>query len=339
MSLAFNVTEFFPGFGTLCSPLTEGLRRFGTVKVAGAVELDGRYLRCFSRQHPEASTFLGSVTGYAPAEVSTGDRNTINVFLAGIPCTGASLAGRAKNHLSAAEMHEDVGHLFLPTMHYVTAHMPEICQFENVPQFATTFSAAAIRRHLTTLGYSIWEKVINPFKEFETATERQRWILVASRIGAFEWNYTPKAFTGTIESLLDPVTEQDKADQFTLEQVAAHTKYCDRKASEGCGFSRRILTRDSAKVPTIPKSYGKIQPTGVFCDSGTTCDSYRLLRPREVARIHGFGQEFIEAIESLPRTTAYEVLGQGVCAKPFRALGEAIGEFASRVSATAQAAA
>jgi site-specific DNA-cytosine methylase len=224
-------------------------------------------------------------------------------------------------------MHPDVGHLFIPTLHEITLRRPEGVVFENVSNYRTTFSAAAIRAHLSAIGYQLSEYVVNPFTDFNTATERVRWVMVASRLGRFSWDYSPVHFSGTIENLLDPVTDQDKADEFSPAQVAAHTKYCDRKASEGCGFSRRILTRQSVKVPTIPKSYGKIQPTGVFVSSGTSEGSYRLLRPTEVARIHGFDDAFIAAIAKLPRTTAYEVLGQGVVARPFEALGEAIGKF------------
>ena len=310
--------------GTLTSPLIEGLVRHGSASVSAVAELDGRYLSLFSRQHSEASTFLGSVTNYAPEELLTAARDAVRVFVAGIPCTGASLAGRSKNGLAAAEMHQDVGALFLPFLHQVSLSLPDVIVCENVAQYASTFSATVIRQHLSRLGYSITEKVVNPFTDFETATERVRWIMVATRIGRFEWEYTPRAFTGTIESLLDPVSEADADDEFSEEQVSAHTKYCDRKAKEGCGFSRRILERTSTKVPTICKSYGKVQPTSTFLRSGYT---YRMLRPREVARIHGFGPAFIEAIESMPKTTAYEVLGQGVVAKPFRALGNAIGEW------------
>jgi DNA (cytosine-5)-methyltransferase 1 len=325
----FSITEFFPGMGTLCAAFASGLSRYGSVSVAGAAELDGRYLSMFSKQHPEASTFLGSVTQYAPEEIST-SRRGLKFYLAGVPCVGASLAGRSKNAISSAEMHSSAGHLFLPTLHFIARHMPSCCVFENVPQYAKTFSAKLIREYLASLGYKMTEYVVNPFTDFETATERIRWIMVASRIGVFEWNYTPKAFAGTIEHLLDPESVADRADEFSAEQVAAHTRYCDRKASEGCGFSRRILERTSTKVPTIPKSYGKIQPTGVFLRSGET---YRLLRPREVARIHGFGPKFITMIERLPKTTAYEVLGQGVVARPFEALGAAIGEWVSTKSA------
>lgn len=319
----FSVQEFFPGMGTLAAPFCGGLSLHGAVSVAGAAELDGRYLDLFTMQHPEASTYLGSVTQYAPEELRTAAvAGAIRILVGGIPCSGASRSGVAKRHLTAAEMHPDVGALFLPFLHQVTISMPDLVVCENVPPYATSFSAQMIRSHLERLGYVITEKVVNPYTDFETATERKRWIMVASRMGRFHWNYTPRAFTGTIESLLDPVSSADAADEFTIEQVAAHTKYLDRKAAEGCGFSRRILDRTFTKVPTICKSYGKVQPSATFLQSGQT---YRMLRPSEVARIHGFGPKFIEVIDQLPKTTAYEVLGQGVVAAPFHSLGDSIG--------------
>ena len=313
--------------GSLCAPFSDGLSRHGSVSVTGAAELDGRYLSIFSRQHPEASTFLGSVANYAPEELSSPSSvGSVSLFIAGIPCTGASKSGISKNKLACAELHKDVGALFLPFLHRVTLAKPDVIVCENVPPYANTFSTKAIRSHLTRIGYEISEQIVNPYTDFATATERKRWIMVASRIGAFKWDYTPESFTGTIESLIDPASAADAEDEFSHEQVAAHTRYIDRKASEGCGFARRILERTSTKVPTICKTYHKQQPSSTFLRSGET---YRMLRPREVARIHGFGPEFIEIIESLPKTTAYEVLGQGVVAKPFFALGEAIGSWVS----------
>lgn len=324
---SFAITEFFPGIGTLCSPFVEGLGRHGPVRIAGAVELDGRYLQLYSDRHPEASTALGSVLAFAPEETvfpSSGDETSI--FLAGIPCTGASAAGRAKNRLEAPELHPEVGALFIPFLHHVTASVPDLIVAENVPLYAGTLSARLIRSHLSRLGYSIIERTINPFHEFATPTERVRWVMVASRKRKFDWRYDPRPFVGTIERFLDEESEADLGDAFTLDQVAAHTAYCDRKAREGCGFSRRVLERTATKVPTFCKSYGKVQPTSVFLRCGET---YRMFRPREIARMHGFANSFVSEINRLPKTTAYEVLGQGVVAEPFRQLGCALGEWSS----------
>lgn len=119
-------------------------------------------------------------------------RTAIRLFAAGIPCTGASKAGRSKNALVHAEEHPDVGYLFLPTLHYVRLHRPELVVFENTNTYKSTLSAKLIRDALTASGYTFEERVVNPLKEFSTPSQRKRWILVASRIGRFSWLSKPK---------------------------------------------------------------------------------------------------------------------------------------------------
>jgi site-specific DNA-cytosine methylase len=162
---------------------------------------------------------------------------------------------------------------------------------------------------------------VNPFKEFATPSERKRWVLVASRIGRFAWVYEAKQFSGTLADYLDPECPEDDIESATPEQVEADAKYNARKAAEGCGFAMTLIDRNSTRVGVIPKSYGKRQCTGTFV---RTAKSYRMLRPREIARLHGFKSELFA---DLPKTTQYELYGQGVVATPFVSLGEAIGRF------------
>jgi DNA (cytosine-5)-methyltransferase 1 len=126
---------------------------------------------------------------------------------------------------------------------------------------------------------------------------------------------------------LDAPSALDDAESATPEQVAADSKFLNRKAAEGCGFRMRILTPDSEKCPTVCKTYGKRQPSATFIK---TSSSYRMIRPRELARISGFPESF-----PLPeaRTTAYEVLGQGVVFNPFFELGKALGGYLSGTAA------
>ena len=317
-----EIFEMFSGIGSLTRALVDGLSRHVEAKVVGCLELEARYLKPWSEQHPEASTFAGSCGLYHASEVSipkAPGAYRIGVF--GIPCTGASRAGASKNRLACAEEHGDVGHLFLYVAHYIRRHQPDCVIFENVIPYVKSFSAKALRETLAGLGYSVCEREIDSFTEFGAPTQRQRWTLIATRSGQFNWNYTPQQFAGTIERFLDAPSELDEAESFNPERVAAAAKYNDRKKAEGTGFAMRLLYRDSPKVPTICKCYGKIQPTGVFLKTKT---SYRMLRPREVARIMGFPEDF-----PLPeaKITAYEVIGQGVHMTPFTHLGAALGEW------------
>ncbi len=316
-----EIIEMFPGGGTLLEAFATGLRQGGAdVAVLGLVELEARYLAVAAKAHPEASTWHGSAGVWHPAEISA-PRGAIRAFLGGVPCTGASRAGLSKNGLSCAEEHPDVGYLFLPTLHYIRLHKPEIVVLENTDTYKQTLSARLIRDALRVSGYALDERVVNPLKEFATPTQRKRWILVASRVGKFTWLYETKPFAGTLADFLDPEGPDDDAESATPEQVAADAKYCARKQAEGCGFAMSLIDRTSVRCGTLPKSYGKRQPTGTFV---RTAKSYRMLRPREIARLHGFKRELFFG---LPKTLQYELYGQGVVASPFIALGESIARF------------
>ena len=317
-----EVADVFSGAGTLTRALIDGLRQHLLAEAVGCVEVEGNYLARWSAAHESASTFLGSVTKYHPAELAMPSTSgVIRIAAMGVPCTGTSKAGRSKNHLAAPEEHRKVGHLFIPAAHYIRQHRPDIVVFENVPEYQGTLSARCLRTALAASGYSLTERVVNSFTEFAVPTERRRWVAVASRIGAFNWVFEPKPFTGTLGAYLDAEGVQDAEDVATSAQLAADAKFLNRKAAEGCGFRMRLVDRASTKCPTICRSYGKRQPSATFVKVG---DSYRMIRPDEVRRLHGFPEDFPMPSSA---TLSYEIFGQGVTYAPFYALGEALGEF------------
>lgn len=311
--------EAFSGMGSLTRALADGLRKHAEVRIAGCVEMEDRYLQHWGDGHPEASTFLGSFSRYHPAEMSMPCAGEHRVFVAGIPCTGTSLAGRSKGGLTSAEEHSRVGHLFLPVAHWIRMHRPDTVIFENVALYPKTLSARCLRSALRAAGYSLFERTLNAYTEFDTPTERIRWVMVATRQSQFAWNPVPQPFSATLEGYLDAPSARDEAESFTAERAAKQSAYCARKTEEGCRFFQRFVDHSSTKCPTICATYGKVQPSATYVK---TSKSHRMLRPREVARLHGFPEDFrLPAV----KTTAYQVLGQGVCYKPFYALGEALG--------------
>jgi DNA (cytosine-5)-methyltransferase 1 len=316
-----EIFEMFSGIGTLTRALVDGMCPHVDVSVVGCAELEAKYLRPWSEQHREASTFAGSVGVYHASELSLVKKSAeaVRVLVAGIPCTGASVAGLSKGGLSTAEEHDDVGHLFLYVAHYIRRHLPDVVVFENVIPYIRTMSADALRDTLRHSGYEISEYKLDSYEQFAAPTQRKRWALVASRIGAFNWEFKPRKFEGTIEQFLDAPSELDELESAKPHQVEADARYIARKKSEGCGWRTVILDRDSPKAPTFVKTYHKRHCVGPFLRTKT---SYRMFRPREIARMMGCPDDFV-----LPesRATAIEVIGQGVHTLPFRSLGDAIG--------------
>jgi Site-specific DNA methylase len=313
-----SIYELFAGGGTLGFALLSGMSREIDCAIIGGNELSPRYLSRWSALHPQASTFGGSIGQFHTAELSM-PAEGVRILAAGIPCTGASLAGRAKNRLGRAEDHQDVGHLFLSTMHHVRRHRPHVVVFENVPAYQKTMSARAIRDALAMSGYTFSEYVFEANRDFETPARRSRWTLVASRIGDFHWAYEPKPFSGTIAEFVDPESDEDAV--FTEEQCAAHEAYCARKRAEGCGWTRVVVERHDRTVPTIVRTYHKTHASGPFLRCK---DRYRKFKAREIARLNGFPESF-----PLPETEteAVEICGQGVSFRPFENLGRAIGKW------------
>lgn len=312
--------EMFAGGGTLGFAFEAGARG---VSFSGASELSPQYLQAWSAHRPEADTFGGDITAFHPAEVSPARNGAAMILLAGIPCTGASLAGRSKNKLSCAEEHAKAGHLFIPTLLWIRTHKPEAVVFENVPAYAKSASARSIRDVLSTSGYFLFETVLDAHQNFSTPSRRKRWVMVATRNRPFHMDVPVNPFVGTLDDYLDPESPDDVV--FTEAQVAGHAKYIARKQSENCGWKTTILERDSNSCPTIVRTYYKVQPVGPF----VRCkNSYRMLRPREIARLHGFPTNL-----PLPdsNSKAIEILGQGVCFAPFAYLGEKLAAFFSEI--------
>lgn len=311
----------FAGGGTLGFALSRGMASvISSSRVSGACELEGAYVRRWSALNPTADTFGGDVSRFHPAELTPANCRDL-VFAAGIPCTGASAAGRAKNKLRRAEDHGKAGTLFIPTLLWVRLHRPKIVIFENVPAYGSTASARIIRQTLKVSGYYLFETVLDSYTQFNTPTQRRRWVMVATLDKPFVWNIPSHKFSGTLEPFLDPESADDVA--MPHERVAAHAAYMARKASEGCRWTTRVVDKNSALCPTIVRTYHKVQAVGPFLRCGET---YRQLRPREIARLHGFPDEF-----ELPcvKKRAIEILGQGVCYQPFFSLGQAVAHHAT----------
>ncbi|RMS91722.1 C-5 cytosine-specific DNA methylase, partial [Pseudomonas savastanoi] len=108
-----------------------------------------------------------------------------DLFVAGIPCTGASRAGKAKNKLNSAEQHPSAGSLFIDFLDFVRYSNPVMAIVENVPDYQTSTSMEVIRSVLKSLGYRLFECILDGavFGAFES---RSRMALVAYTEGAFE---------------------------------------------------------------------------------------------------------------------------------------------------------
>lgn len=254
----------------------------------------------------------GDIREYEPEDFPRCD-----VICAGIPCTDHSLQGRSKKGLKVPEDGE-VGNLYMDVLPVVRHHRPLCVVIENVPSYLTSEAGTNLVRTLSQWGYSVTSEVIDPL-DWGEITSRKRCVIVATLRGHFRIHAPEKPEAFRLSDFLDPECPiQDRAD---AERDAHSVQFLQdrskKMAAKGNGWRHRIIDREHlGQIPTITRGYMKRQPqtTMLRVPYG---NGARLLRPQEIARIHG--HTFPEDISA---TLSVETSGQGVMSRVFRDIFE-----------------
>jgi len=296
----FKAIEVFCGGGTLSAAIANS----DHFHLIAGVELEPKYADVWQQSHTDAVLYQADVRRVHPTELPLHD-----VLVASIPCTSHSTLGRAKKSLAGKPELGDTGDLYLCVAQLVGHHLPLACIFENVPAFRNSLACLSLVQHFQRIGYSVTESVVNPWKEWNEPQDRKRWIMIATLKPGFEIHSPGIPFTGTVGEFLDRAAESDRAE---VERIAgsieALRRHGKRHREMGHGFGFTTISRESVRVPTIVRSYHKIN-TGPFVE---TPHGLRLLHKTEVERLMGC------KIDCKHYATAIEILGQGVQTKVFR---------------------
>jgi DNA (cytosine-5)-methyltransferase 1 len=245
-----------------------------------------------------------------------------DVLVAALPCTSHSLLGRAKKQLRGKPELGDSGDLYQSIATLIATHLPVACVFENVPSFSTALAGQTLSHHLRQLGYNVTETILDPHREWNEPQDRRRWVMVATLTPGFSIESPQKPFTSDLHDILDPPSERDEEDAARIAgSIAALKKHRERHRALGHGFGFSIIDANSERVPTIVRSYHKIN-VGPFVD---TQYGPRLLRKHEVEKIMGC------SIDCAHYATAIEILGQGVQTRVF---AEVLSQLAAFLNAT-----
>lgn len=307
----FKTVELFCGGGTLSAAIAGNC----DYDLLAGIEIEPKYADVWQAAHPNATLFQADIrrihaTEFPPHEI----------FVASIPCTSHSTLGRAKKSLAGKPELGDTGDLYLCIAQIVAHHLPLACVFENVPAFGSSLACLSLRNHLQQIGYSIYECVVDPWKEWNEPQDRKRWIMVATLKAGFQLRPPKIAFTGTIEDYLDAPKDSDQQEvERIIGSINALRRHNKRHAELGHGFGFTTINRESTRVPTIVRSYHKIN-TGPFVE---TKYGLRLLHKEEVERLMGC------KIDCNHYASAVEILGQGVQTRIFRKILSQLSTFLS----------
>ena len=320
---ALAVCSLFHGGGVLDKALHHGMRRAGVESfVQVGSEMSERYLESSRRNNPEL---------WKPASIALqGDIRDVDwrllpqcdVLAGGVPCTGASIAGRAKNQLSAAEEHEAAGALFFDYLEAVKTLNPAVVVLENVPQYQSTASMMVIRSVLTSLGYQLSEAILDG-NDYGALERRRRLIVVGvcRGLGArFDFDQVKPLRTKelTLRDILEPLALD--SERWRPHEGLEAKAVRDKEA--GKGFATQFLTGDEGHCGTIGKGYARRRSTEPFLLHPDNPKLSRIFTPVEHARVKGI-PESVAAGEC--DTIAHEIYGQSGVYPKFEAIGAGIG--------------
>ncbi|WP_026280517.1 DNA cytosine methyltransferase [Thioalkalivibrio sp. ALE28] len=308
------------GGGILDHALHRGLAAAGVpVELAFANESDGDYLEASLANNPIWKS--DSIAIEAPMQdVEWRKLPAIDILAAGLPCTGASLSGRAKNRLAKAEEHETAGPLFVAFLAAIQTLRPSVILLENVPQYGTTTSMTVIRSILSSLDYELHETVLDGF-ELGSMERRNRFCMIATNPEvpfAFDGLRAVRDRESCIRDILEDIDPDDPA--WKAYSYLAEKEVRDKAA--GKGFRRQLLDGSEESLGTIGRGYAKARSTEPFIRHPSDPALTRLLTPKEHARVKAVPEPLIEGLSA---TRAHEILGQSVVYAAFEAVGMHLG--------------
>ena len=246
----------------------------------------------------------------------------LEVLEMGLPCSGASIAGHTKKGLRKMEDHEQVGHLVYSALVIISKTNPAVVLLENVPRYADTASAAILRAQFKDMGYKTAEFLLDG-QDFGALEKRIRWCMVATTVGveiSFEDLAPAVRLVRQLSEVVDPGIGLDDPSWREVQYLKDKEV---RNAAVGDRFKMQFVDETSTTVPTLRRHYNKGGSSDPRLRHPERPELSRLLTPLEHAGVKGVPPELIAG---LPRTTAHELLGQGIAYEPFRAAGERIGQ-------------
>lgn len=245
----------------------------------------------------------------------------VDLLECGLPCSGASVAGRAKKKTSIPEEHDQVGHLIAAAIAIMAKVNPCGILFENVVPYASSASMAILRTQLRDLGYVVKEVVLEG-KDWNCLENRKRLCMVAMTEGIefdFDALLKPEPIERNLGEILEDIPESDS--RWSRMEGLKAKEIRDKEA--GKGFAMQIYGEEDTSIGTLTKGLAKNRSTDPKIKCKTNPDLLRIPTPAEHAKCKDIPPHLVEGLSN---TLAHEVLGQSIVFPPFVSVAETIGK-------------
>lgn len=321
------------GGGVLTHAIHSGLQQAGIdSRLAFANEIRGELLE-HAAVHNDAWSDNTQMLAAPLQEIAFDERGVasipkVDIMEMGLPCSGASKAGRSKRGLAHPEAHPDVGHLVVSALIVICKTNPAIIVMENVPEYATSASADILRNQLRDMGYLLEEKLLNG-KLWGALENRTRWCMVAVTEGiefSFDQLQPPGASARLIADVLDKSIGPEDERWRTYDYLRVKEA---RDAAKGNSFSMQVVSPESNSVPVLRKGYAKGGSCDPLLSHPNDPNLMRQFTAAEHANIKGVPALLVEG---LANSIGHQVLGQGIVYLPFKDVGALVGNALNRLS-------
>ena len=297
--------SMFTGGGVSTHAIHAAISDYGMASdLAWVVDSELKYLQVAYGNNHAITDATTALIGRAE-EIEARFFTKVDVLSFSMPCSGFSIAGKAK-HGKSAEEHEGAAALF-GTLNAIRAANPAVLISENVVPARNSAAYVLLRAEIERLGYAVFERVMSG-ADTGSIENRKRYWFVAVSLGlsdGFDFSMIHPAAAagpGRIRDILDDVVPED------MWRSADYLKAkAERDAAAGKGFARQVLDPDARRCGTIGRHYQKgrsTEPRIARADG-----KERLLTPAEHARVKSVPEGLVANVAS---TTAHEILGQSV---------------------------
>jgi DNA (cytosine-5)-methyltransferase 1 len=320
------VASLAHGGGVLSHAAHSGLQSAGLcAELAVFNEIDEGYalqsIACNSAVGDATAALCMPMQELVQDEWAMGQLPRVEVLEMGLPCSGASKAGKSKLALPMMECHPHVGHLVFSALAIVQKLQPVVIVLENVVDYSHSASAQILRQQLADMGYQVREHVLAA-RDYGSLENRVRWALVATTAGVGTVDLLKPAPAPENGPCLGDLLDDIALDSDAWSELTYLREKEGRDLEAGKGFAMQIVTPASKSVPTIRKQYNKGGSTDPYVQHPQNPRLLRKFTVAEHARIKGVP---VELVDGLAATTAHELLGQGIAYAPFEELFKALG--------------
>lgn len=315
-----RIASLCTGVGVLDHAVASGLARAGVrAEVSFAVEQDVSVLEAALTNNEVIANDAVAVFG----KIQDLERSVIpkaDVLIAGLPCTGASLAGRAARGGTAPEEHPDAGTLFLTYIDAIVTANPAVAILENVPSYRNTAGMLAVRAALSLRGYVVHERIVEGpmFGDLE-ARRRLCMVAVSEGIG---FDIDSLSATRAKPARLADILEDVPLDSDRWKLRDGLERKNAKADANGTNFRLQIVDGDSETIPTMTAGYARMRGCEPLLEHPERRSYRRTLTPSEHAAAKGVP---FHLVRSLSEPQQHEALGNAVTYHAFVAVGQALG--------------